>query len=305
MAKTLAPKTQSPTMERKENARLLLSGIDDESNGNEAPSSYGTDQQATEPKHVDDQPAGESHVPGDASIGSDANGKPRRSWWKRERLQRHPSLDKVDEDQELQEKDMEKKKKKKRSSRDGLFGVRSYLHHFYEDHVHKDPNIYEEDDFAYLLGNPKRRRCTAVWWKVFVWIGANFLIFGIIGVLVGYLVPPKANPVDQIAPHLYIEDRSAMAFNFHLYLCKLVGLILFCIGGLTLAVALLFPSFLYHYCEDDRRDSSFKVLLGEEKPPASPLEMQIPASSLIAGVQPERKSKEAIVTKEGMVPYSE
>lgn len=284
-------------MDREERSLLLSSGSEEDSTTTSAV--YGTDPCKKPETEVS------KHLP-DTSVqrpeeSDESDPKTKHAWWKRDRkLQKNPSLDKVDEDEP--EPDLGETKAK----RGRFVGVRSYLHNFYEGHVQKDPTIYEdEDEFGYLLGRPRRRRCTSIWWKVFVWIGANFLIFGIIGVLVGYLVPQKPIFIGKVADHVYLEDRSALAYNFNLDVCKLVGLILFCIGGITLAIALLFPSFLYHYCDDDRRETSIKVHIGGEKPPLSPLEMQIPASSLIAGVQPGRKSKESVMTKEGMIPYKD
>ncbi len=238
---------------------------------------------------------------------SDDQRKKLRPSAKRERLKRSPSLDKVEEDEE---KDRSWHDKVKYSCPDFSFGVRSYLHHFYDTHFYKDPDLYEQDgdDLRYLLHpNPRRRRCTSIWWKVFVWIGANFLIFGIIGVLIGYLVPQRPLIVGSIGDNIEIVDREAISFNFNLDVCKLVGLILFCVGGLTLTVALLFPSFLHQYCDDDRRDSSFKVSASpsdEKQPLRSPLEMSIPYSSQVTSVQPSRKD-ESLVTQEGLVDISE
>ncbi|KAK2154515.1 hypothetical protein LSH36_266g00002 [Paralvinella palmiformis] len=288
-------------MDREERSLLLSSGSEDEPAATSA--KYGSEPPADSEQQ---QLQGGGHSAAGAAISEpddsdDAEPKTKHAWWKRDRkLQKNPSLDKVDEDEPIADLGEPK-------ARRGRFvGVRSYLHNFYEGHVLKDPTIYEdEDEFGYLLGRPRRRRCASIWWKVFVWIGANFLVFGIIGVLVGYLVPQKPIFVGKVADHVYLEDRSALAYNFNLDVCKLVGLILFCIGGMTLAIALLFPSFLYHYCDDERREASIKVNLGGEKPPLSPLEMQIPASSLIAGVQPGRKGKESILTKEGMIPYKD
>ena len=238
---------------------------------------------------------------------------------KRERLQRNRSLEKVDEDMVQEKKAAKEAQGKTSTSRFGCtdyFGVRSYLHNFYETRAYKDPDVYEEDDYAYLL-NPRgtrRRRCTSIWWKVFVWIGANFLIFGIIGVLVGYMVPQRpiiVGSYEDSSQNVEIIDRGAISFNFNLDVCKLVGLILFCIGGLTLTVALLFPSFLYQYCDEERRggDGSFKVSMMDSEaaplPVKSPLEMSIPSTSNIKSVQPERKTEESLVTNEGMVAMKE
>lgn len=213
---------------------------------------------------------------------------------KRDRLQRLPSLEKVDEDQEM-------------LGCSDLFGVRSHLHHFYDKTFYKDPSIYEEDDeFGYLLQGPRKRPrlCTSIWWKVFVWIGANFLVFGIIGVLVGYLVPAKTVFVESMANNIEIVDKEAISFNFNLDVCKLVGLILFCIGGLTLTVALLFPSLLYQYCDGGGmviQDAAFRVRVLGEEPIKSPVDRNVPATSTLTGVQPDRKVDESIVTQEGMM----
>ena len=190
------------------------------------------------------------------------------------------------------------------------FGVKSYLHDFYETAYSKDPSIYEdEDDFRFFLHpNPRRRRCPPIWWKVFMWVGVNLLIFGILGILVGYLVPQKPIffKVDEENSEGFV-DRHAMAFNTTLDVCKLIGLILFCIGGMTLAMALLFPSFLTSYCDEDPSDDNFKVRLEgeEETAPLSPVEMTIPKTSKVKSVQPLRSVPEAVITQEGVVEYQD
>ncbi|XP_046328875.1 neurensin-1-like [Haliotis rufescens] len=193
--------------------------------------------------------------------------------------------------------------KRKRSCPD-YFGVKSYLHNFYDaSAVYKDPIIYEDDDdLRYLLAPyPRRRRCPPIWWKIFMWVGVNLLLFGVIGILVGYLVPPKhpLERVDEIHDIAFV-DRSAEAYNTTLDMCKLIGLILFCVGGITLAMSLLFPSFLSHYCDDDGRDEAIKVPLRDgEKTPLSPIEMTIPSSSKVRSVQPARRSPESVMTQGG------
>lgn len=195
------------------------------------------------------------------------------------------------------------------------FGVRSYLHHFYDSSSsYKDPNVYEEDgDDLYLLRpNPRRRRrCPPIWWKIFMWVGVNLLLFGVVGILVGYLVPPKTVVVGQNKPkELWYIDTSAKSYNAALDMCKLIGLILFCVGGVTLAMSLLFPSFLTHYCDDDDPgDDNLKVPLrgpedvedgggggggGVSMPPLSPVEMTIPASSRVKSVQPVSKVPQTV-----------
>lgn len=256
-------------------------------------SSYGTDI-GTPPS-----PPNDSHSDA-AGAKSSSRGKPgpTNGQGKKERLHRAPSLDKVDEDVE---------KENNESSRCGNFsyGVKSYLHHFYDSGSFKDPSIYE-DDYQYLLPNRRRRICNSIWWKVFVWIGANFLVFGTVGVLVGYLVPPRPIIIAS-TENLDLKDNNAEVYNFKLDVCKLVGLALFCMGGVTLTLALLFPILMHQYCDDDRSERPFQVRINttESTLPTSPLENRIPATPQLASVQPGRNNEEAIITKDGMVPFKE
>ncbi|CAG2238970.1 neurensin-1-like [Mytilus galloprovincialis] len=190
----------------------------------------------------------------------------------------------------LEEADPEKKKKK--SGCPVYFGVKSYLHEFYDPNSSvKDPSIYEEDDDFALLLNPRsrRRRCPPIWLKVCIWSGANLLLFGIVGILVGYTVPRKSM-VTKLSEdqNLGYIDHSAVSFNTTLDLCKLVGLILFCSGGIIFAMSLLFPSFLTSYCDDDVSEDSIRIPIADEKTPLSPIEMSIPSTSKVKSVQPNR-----------------
>ncbi|XP_059154406.1 neurensin-1-like isoform X2 [Physella acuta] len=183
------------------------------------------------------------------------------------------------------------------------FGVKSYLHHFYEDPTFKDPSVYEDDDHRFLLQpHQRRRRCTPIWWKLFMWIGVTLLLFGVTGILIGYLVPPRHVLIgDSLTGNAYVDQR-AQEYNTTLDMCKLIGLILFCIGGVTLAMSLLFPSFLTRYCDDEATcdDPDMKVPLqteAMEKGPLNPVQMAIPASSLVKEVQPSKKPEQQMLTQ--------
>lgn len=196
-------------------------------------------------------------------------------------------------------KDAGNKPKRKRSC-PVYFGVKSYLHQFYDDHQFKDPSLYEDDDHQFLLQPHRRhRRCAPVWWKVFMWIGMVLLVFGVTGIVIGYLVPPKQTLIRAAGDrsHAYVNE-GADEYNATLEQCQLVGLVLFCVGGATLAMALLFPSFLAHYCDEDTKDDpGIKVPLQDEAAePVSPLQMVIPASSRVKSVQPEKKAQQQMLT---------
>lgn len=185
------------------------------------------------------------------------------------------------------------------------FGVRSYIHHFYESMAVRNPHLYEElsrdEEFQYLI-KPRHRRCSSVWWKIGLWSGFNLLIFGLIAILVGYLVPDRPVVMGHVNDYEMI-NKNNLAFNTNLDTCKLVGLIVFCIGGCMVGISLLFPSFLHQWCEDDIAASEpFKISAQDlEKVPLSPTEKKVPATPEMKNIQPQRDMKEAcMATKGGM-----
>lgn len=210
----------------------------------------------------------------------------------KKRLTRCPPLSRVDEEVASE-----------------TFGVRSYLHNFYDSNVYKDPSVYEDElRFLFSDSRTRKRRCTSLVWKVFVWIGANLLIFGTFAVLIGFLVPPHDVIVETRAENIDVIDRNAISFNANLEACRLFGLVLFCMGGITLTMALLFPScFLRSCAEDERlmgapRGETKYVAIGESAP-RSPVDKNVPATGQLTTVQPDRKRHESIVTKDGLVEY--
>ncbi|XP_013417041.1 LOW QUALITY PROTEIN: neurensin-1-like [Lingula anatina] len=209
------------------------------------------------------------------------------------RISRHPTLEKVIESTNDQED--------KRTGCSDYFGVKSYLHYFYESGF-KDPKVYEEDDSAYLLRpNNRRKWCRSVWWKVFSWIGVSLLVIGLVGILVGYVTPKKAHIIEKDGETAVI-DKDAIYYNYNFDAVKLVGLVVFCIGGATIAISLLVPSFLKNYY-DEGQDESFKVYLNndDDRQVSSPLERLIPTSARWRSIQPDRQVGEAIVCQEGIV----
>lgn len=154
----------------------------------------------------------------------------------------------------------------------------------------------------------RRRRCiSSIWWKVFVWIGANLLIFGTVGVLVGYLVPQKTVIVAETEDNYDILDNQAINFNMNLDVCKLVGLILFCIGGLTLTVALLVPTIVVpkHEPPPPDIDTTLTSVSDYQDQPRSPPPVPVDSLTTVKQVQPARKEQESVATQAaGMVPLA-
>ena len=125
----------------------------------------------------------------------------------------------------------------------------------------------------------------------------TFFVVGIAGVLVGYFVPQRQIIIGKAGSNMEIIDKQAMTFNYVLDVCKLLGLIMFCIGGIVITIGLLLPSCLGNQCEADEfgHTNSIKISIAtDEKPPLSPIDKKVPAYSSITEVQPERSPFESI-----------
>jgi len=253
---------------------------------------------------------GKSESKSDSVPGQEATGKLGSLnwlWAKRDRLKRDPSMDKLDEEADAAGSDADNSNSK---ACPDYFGVKSYLHHFYEwQSSYKDPEVYEEEwgDSRRLLNAGGRSRCgghgcnSGLCWKIFVFLGASLLIVGTVAVLAGYLLPQKSTRLATLDNNKEVIDRDVIKYEQQLELCKLIGLIMFCTGGLTLAVALMVPSFLYRYCDDEKREAPFSVQSGDVSqvcPAKDTSKTVVPASARLAEIQPARKSYEGIVVQD-------
>lgn len=180
------------------------------------------------------------------------------------------------------------------------FGVRSYLHQFYGTvSTNKEGTIFEDpsEEYAYLLKPKKNNRkyCRPILWKAAIWIGINFLIFGVVGILVAYFVPKKVVP---LIDDKNILNEEAKVFNNNLEIVKLVGLLFFCIGGGLTIIGLLIPTLLWKHCFDTQRSAEpFHSESNEEKTNATKIAVSnFPEiiSTKIDKVQPDRNGTESV-----------
>ncbi|XP_038821725.1 neurensin-1-like [Salvelinus namaycush] len=119
------------------------------------------------------------------------------------------------------------------------FGVRSYLHHFYEgcstaSGWDRDP----EGDVQTLRSPP---RWSSALWKVSLALGLLMVTSGLVSLSVGYSGPSRIESFGE--GDLLFIDTQAVSFNRGLHHCVAAGIGLTCLGtGLTVA-GLLFWSF--------------------------------------------------------------
>ncbi|KAG6925504.1 neurensin 1 [Chelydra serpentina] len=181
--------------------------------------------------------------------------------------------------------------KKAQSGTEGSYqryGVRSYLHQFYEDCT---ASIWEHEDDFQIQRSPSR--WSSAFWKVGLISGVVFMLIGLTVLVVGFLVPPKIEALEE--EDFVVVDNHAIQFNGALDICKLAGAILFCIGGTTMAACLLMSAFAKSYSKEEKYlQQRFKERIADIKAHAHPVtkapapgESKIPVTlSKVQNVQP-------------------
>uniref|UniRef100_A0A3B4ZTJ3 Neurensin-1-like n=1 Tax=Stegastes partitus TaxID=144197 RepID=A0A3B4ZTJ3_9TELE len=113
------------------------------------------------------------------------------------------------------------------------FGVRSYLHHFYEE---CSSSMWDRD--SEVRGFVQRQR-SALWWNSAVWkvslaLGLLILTAGIVTLSVGYSTPHKIESFGE--GDLFFVDTQAVSFNRGLHASAAAGIGLSCLGSALAAM---------------------------------------------------------------------
>uniref|UniRef100_A0A1A8RFL1 Neurensin 2 n=1 Tax=Nothobranchius rachovii TaxID=451742 RepID=A0A1A8RFL1_9TELE len=108
------------------------------------------------------------------------------------------------------------------------FGVRSYLHHFYEE---CSSSMWERDPENQGFVQSQR---SALWWNSAVWkvslaLGLLVLTAGIVSLSVGFSTPHRIESFGE--GDLFFVDAQAISFNRGLHLSTAAGIGLSCLGS--------------------------------------------------------------------------
>ena len=142
-------------------------------------------------------------------------------------------------------------------------------------------------------------------------------MIGIVTIAASFLTPPR-----QIVVSADAEGRpagsedAAAAFDFKLEICRMLGLTMFCAGGLILAVSLMVPTFFYRSCSSTAADdiSSHPVIIDAEDYDSDgdagqagplPVKSAVPVTETLTGVQPAAKLGESAVISDTLIPYND
>ncbi|XP_068189980.1 neurensin 1-like [Antennarius striatus] len=175
------------------------------------------------------------------------------------------------------------------------FGVRSYLHHFYEE---CSSSMWERDPED--RGSPQSQR-TILWWSSAVWkvslgLGLLMLTAGIVSLSIGYSTPHKIESFGE--GDLFFVDTEAISFNRGLHMSTGAGIALSCLGSALVVMGVvvwIFPKSnlketLFHFTGEGEGKGEFgsrRKIPGDvvSKPPR--VEEKIPVTlSRVETVQP-------------------
>ncbi|XP_067856862.1 neurensin-1-like [Heptranchias perlo] len=170
------------------------------------------------------------------------------------------------------------------------YGVRSYLHLFYEDCT---GSMLEEDGLDQLDTQRSSSGWRSVLWKVGLSAGTILFLVGMATVTTGYLVPPKIEGIGEA--DFLVVDKHAIEYNEALEVSKLVGAVLFSVGGTAIAACVLVLTVSRPTPRDE--ETQFSPILKEEPvetkhkaviKTGSPGNTQIPVSlSRVQSIQPK------------------
>ncbi|NXE82690.1 NRSN2 protein, partial [Cochlearius cochlearius] len=107
------------------------------------------------------------------------------------------------------------------------YGVRSYLHLFYEDCTGASPD--RDGD-----GSSPQGAWAPLIWKVSLSTGTLFLLAGAAALAAGCLVPPKLEGIGE--EEFVVLDVQAVRYNQALGTCRLVGTALCAAAGVLGAI---------------------------------------------------------------------
>ncbi|XP_075419949.1 neurensin-2 [Tenrec ecaudatus] len=113
------------------------------------------------------------------------------------------------------------------------YGVRSYVHLFYEDCMGA---ALSDDPEGPPAPCPRHRPWPSLCWKISLSSGTLLLLLGVAALTTGYAVPPKLEGIGE--GEFLVLDQRAADYNQALGTCRLAGTVLCAAAGVLLAICL-------------------------------------------------------------------
>ncbi|XP_042232952.1 neurensin-1-like [Homarus americanus] len=166
-----------------------------------------------------------------------------------------------------------------------IFGVKNYLHQFYEKQDISNPALYEdllpgEQVFLVKQGDGG---CSSSVFRLSLALGGLLLLFGVVAFVVAACAARRIVVVGQDG-EVSVVDRVASVHNAQVDALLLVGLVAVTLGSTVVAAALISRTFCSRPDEPPYPFRMSQYVL--EPPPLSPTDNKVPVTERLTQVQP-------------------
>ncbi|XP_058030640.1 neurensin-2 [Ahaetulla prasina] len=168
------------------------------------------------------------------------------------------------------------------------YGVRSYLHLFYEDCT----GIHSEESFEDAATSPAKGGWKPVFWKVTLSTATLLLLAGLAALATGSLLPSKLEDIGDT--EFVVLDQRAVEYNGALGISRAVGVVLCAVAGVLLVASVVLSRLSRrNWIGEDGKEEQLSPILQENGPhpwgtivSAAPAPFQV---SSVQGIQPKRE----------------
>ncbi|KAK4294857.1 hypothetical protein Pmani_032565 [Petrolisthes manimaculis] len=165
-----------------------------------------------------------------------------------------------------------------------FFGVKNYLHHFYEKQDINNAAIYEDyrpqGGDQVLLVRQGEGRCSSSVFRLSLVLGGLLLLLGAIAFIIAAFAARATVIASQEGHEVSDEDLAQQA---QVDALLLVGLVAATLGSTTLAAALVSRTFC---SRTEEAPYPFQFSQYPLEPPLSPSDKKVPATQCVTQVQP-------------------
>ncbi|XP_032074529.1 neurensin-2 [Thamnophis elegans] len=171
------------------------------------------------------------------------------------------------------------------------YGVRSYLHLFYEDCT----SARSEGNFEDAAKSPTKGGRASIFWKVTLSVATLLMLTGLAAVATGSLLPSKLEDIGEA--EFVVLDQRAVEYNGALGISRAVGVALCAVAGVLLVASAVLSRLGRRNrtgCpgEDDKEEQLSPILPENARHPWGTIVSAAPAAfqvSWVQGVQPKRE----------------
>ncbi|XP_045102377.1 neurensin-1-like isoform X2 [Portunus trituberculatus] len=166
-----------------------------------------------------------------------------------------------------------------------FFGVKNYLHHFYEKQDISNPALYEDAPMGMeqvFLVKQGDSGCSSSVFRLSLVLGGLLLLLGVVAFVVAAIAARRTVVVGEHGG-VSIVDHLASSHNAQVDALLLVGLVAVTLGSTVVAASLISRTFCTR-----QEETFYPFRMGQfvQEPPISPTDKKVPVTERLTQVQP-------------------